>query len=50
MLAFLRRRRTVKLSGVSFSDSRGEVCTSDCRAAALQDRVRTAALANVRFR
>jgi hypothetical protein len=45
MFAFLRRRRSADLSTVSFCDTRGQVCTAECRSAAHYDRIRTAALA-----
>lgn len=44
MFAFLRRRRTADLAAVTFCDGCGQVCTAGCRAAAHDDRVRTAAL------
>jgi hypothetical protein len=47
MFAFLRSRRTADLSAPSFCGACGEVCTTECRAAAHHDRVRTAALTHV---
>ncbi len=47
MFAFLGRRRTADLAAVTFCDSCGQVCTAECRAAAHDDRVRTAALIHV---
>ena len=44
--ALRRRRRASALTGTTFCDSCGTVCTAGCRAQAHYDRVRTQALAH----
>ena len=47
MFASLRRRRAANLTGTTFCESCGTVCTAGCRAQAHYDRVRTQALTHV---